>query len=273
MKRIQTIMICLLAIGTVPSMIAQETKTDYKTGLEVIKAFEEEQAFDTQKSMMRIKTTNKSGKEKVRSLVQSTKAIGGGRYHTLLRFVAPANERGNSVLIHEQVDRDDDQWIYLIDLKKVRRIASSAIADNFMGTDVTYEDLGNQLSESIEDYEYELLEEESIDDFPCYKIAAIPIASDVKKHSDYSKRILWIRKDVFEIVKTTFYDKKGALFKQYKGMDIRAVEGHENTYRVYRMQVDNYAKKHSTEITIEKYDINTTIGDAVFSKRALTQIN
>jgi hypothetical protein len=232
-------MISLFAIIVLSGpALAQE---ELRTGLDVIRKYEEVQTIETQKTVVRLVTTNKRGQTKERAVEQYTTSVGNGLYHSLIRFLSPADERGTSLLIHEYADREDDQWLYLADLKKVRRIATSDISDNFMGTEITYEDLRNQISEDLEDYEYELLGTEDVDGFPCYKVLAVPVNPDTKKGSAYSKRILWIRNDVFEIIKTTFYDHEGQLFKEYRGQDTRLVEGTDR-YRTYidYEKSDNY---------------------------------
>lgn len=274
MKKIQTIIwlnaICLFIFNNVTAQ--KMNNYEIKTGLDVIKAYEDFQSFNTQETTLKLITTDKKGKVKKREVKQYTKSVGGGLYNSLIIFESPANERGTSVLINEHEDRDDDQWIYLTSNKKIRRISSADISDNFMRTEITYEDLANQISESFEDYEYELLPEEAVDGFPCYKVAAVATDPDIKKNTKYSKRILWIRKDVFEIIKTTFYDWDNHLFKEYHGTDTRLVAG-TNHYRTYNLRVENFDKKHITQMIMSDYSIDSEINDETFSKRTLARNN
>lgn len=249
------------------SLLAQE---EVPTGRDVIIKYEEEQTVETQKTLLTVKTTNKRGQVKEREVEQYTTGVGNRLYNSLIKFLSPADERGTSLLIHEYADRDDDQWLYLPDLDRIRRIAVADIADNFMGTDVTYEDLRNQISEDLDDYEYELLGMEDIDNAPCYKVSAVPVNPETIKGSAYSKRILWIRQDIYEIVKTTFYDHDGKLFKEFNGGDIRQVEG-TNEYRTYYIKVENFDKEHTTELIIDEIIINGGLSADLFTKRNLAR--
>ena len=58
-------------------------------------------------------------------------------------FETPADIRGTSYLNFDWADpdRDDDSWLYLPALQRVRRIAGSDTSDSFLGSDFTYADI------------------------------------------------------------------------------------------------------------------------------------
>jgi len=61
----------------------------------------------------------------------------------LMFFTAPADVRDTGFLTYDYYagERDDDQWLYLPELKKVKRIASSDKDSAFMGSDFSYADM------------------------------------------------------------------------------------------------------------------------------------
>ena len=63
--------------------------------------------------------------------------------------------------------------------------------------------------EDLNEYKYSILREEPIDTHDCFVIEAVPSTASKKEETGYSKRILWIRKDVFMKVKVEYYDKNG----------------------------------------------------------------
>ena len=85
----------------------------------------------------------RGSKQKIRSFTQwqlaSTKAKGAKK---MIRFIKPANLKGTGFLTWENKDRDDDQWLYMSSKKLLRRIASGDKTGAFMGSDLTYEDMG-----------------------------------------------------------------------------------------------------------------------------------
>ena len=71
------------------------------------------------------------GSERVRQLTMIT-----GRFNdvtkTLIRFTAPSDVKGTALLIFDYEEKEDDMWIYMPALKKVRRIISSEKGKSFM---------------------------------------------------------------------------------------------------------------------------------------------
>ncbi len=64
-----------------------------------------------------------------------------GRLHGLANFTSPDHMRGMRILTVENVDRNDDYFVYLPALRRVRRVANAQRADAFLGSDMTFEDI------------------------------------------------------------------------------------------------------------------------------------
>lgn len=213
---------------------------------------------------MSMKLINSRGQERNRKVEYYRKTDENDADKILMRFLEPADVKGVGLLTIERTDRDDDQWLYLPALKKVRRISSSDQTDNFMGTDFTYEDIR---SEKLEKHQYNVIGSETIDGHDCYVIEAIPSTEDQKKESGYSRREIWMRKDIFLTVQTKFFDRKGEYFKTEVRKDI--VEVAPNIYRPNFMEMKNLKTNHTTQLTFENRKINQGIDDRIFTEREL----
>jgi len=109
---------------------------------------------------------NASGQQSIRKLEMKT-LEGENGDKTISTFLTPADVKGTKTLTHEHVDRDDDQWLYLPALKRVKRIASSNKSGSFMGSEFSYEDIGNQ---NYNKFTYdEKVEEVELNGIKCYK--------------------------------------------------------------------------------------------------------
>lgn len=64
-----------------------------------------------------------------------------GRLHSLANFTSPEHMRGMRILTIENVDRNDDYFVYLPEFHRVRRVANAQRADAFLGSDMTFEDI------------------------------------------------------------------------------------------------------------------------------------
>ena len=72
--------------------------------------------------------TNKSGKERVRKTFGTTKLQDNGIDNMrMTRFLEPTDVRGVVSLLVEQSKKDDDIWLYLPSLKKVRRLDRKSV--------------------------------------------------------------------------------------------------------------------------------------------------
>jgi len=160
------------------------------TGKEIIEKVYNRSAGEDQTSDLTMTLINKSGAQRVRKIKQFTKDLGEVE-KSIMFFLSPADVKNTSFMSWSyDSDQSDDQWIYLPALKKTKRISSDSKSDYFMGSDFTYDDLGDR---KLEDDTHKLLREETIDGKECY------VVESVSKDEDYmySKTITWIMKDNF----------------------------------------------------------------------------
>jgi len=199
-------------------------------------------------------------KDQIRSRSLKSDRIGDDKQ--IMWFLQPADVKGSSFLRISYDNRDDDMWLYLPAFGKVRRIASHAKKGNFMGTDLTYEDMGDR---KLKDYTYKLIKEESIDNKPCWVIESTPQKG---VDTDYSKINSWIWKDAYFQIKEEFYDTKGTLKKVKTTELVKA-----KTYWVpKRMTMDDLKAKHKTEMVFEKIEVDTDLDPKIFDSNNMTKI-
>jgi hypothetical protein len=145
----------------------------------------------------------------------------GISYKDIVVVTYPTSAKGLAVLTwtYEDVDRDQDVWLWLPSLKKVRKISASEDDDAFMGSDFTVEEVSTRRFEDetykligekeFPGYTFEHTGEVKFKDRPCFVIEAIP----KKPHWYYSKRIVWVDKETGGNIYDEYYDKNGKLFK------------------------------------------------------------
>lgn len=238
------------------------------SALDIIKANDAQRKSQTEKVELTMKLINGKGKERIRTIAQATATDKDGNQKILLRFLSPSDVKGTGFLTHEASARDDDQWLFLPALKKVRRISAADQSDSFMGSDFSYEDIG---SEEIDQNDYKLLREEKIEGQDCHVVEAVPTAKG-KSASGYSKRELWIRKDNSVLARGRFFDKAGTLMKTLEAGDIKQVEGTAK-WRANRMEMANPNTGHKTILTFGAFGIDKPLVDDVFSLRNLEAAN
>ena len=213
--------------------------------------------------------TNKAGLKRVRKTFGTSKLQPNGIDNMrMTRFLEPADVKGTVSLLVEHSDRDDDIWIYLPSMKKVRRLISSNKRDSFVGTDFSYGDvIGHKPSE----WNHTLVREETVDGKACYVIESLPKNDTVKANSGYSKRVNWIQKDNFVTLKGMAYDEAGELLKEARFGEYRELDPQRHRWQAGLLETRNVQTGHSTVIHIDEYKVNVGVKDEFFTTRYMEQ--
>jgi outer membrane lipoprotein-sorting protein len=210
--------------------------------------------------------TNKRGQQRTRKVINYRKDYDKDN-KSVLFFLEPADVKGTGFLSwnYDDESKDDEQWLYLPALKKVRRISSSDKADSFMGTDFTYSDMGDY---NIDDYTYKHLDPEVIAGIECYHIERLPKDKDVVNETGYGRTEIWVRPDNWVMVKAVFFDKNLKLLKEFTASDIEQIDG---IWTIKTMKMDNKQTGHHTIFQFTDIKYNSGLDDDIFSQRQLTK--
>ena len=213
--------------------------------------------------------TNKSGQQRIRKTFGTTKLDTNGLDNKrMTRFLEPADVKGTVSLLIEHSDKDDDIWIYLPSVKKVRRLISSNKKDSFVGTDFSY---GDVIGHKVKEWNHTIVKEEDVDGKPCYVIESTPKDATVKTNTGYSKRIGWIQKDNFVTVKAVSYDEAGELLKEAKYSHWKEVDTVKHKWQAGILEAKNLQTGHITVITIDQFKVNNGVKDDFFTTRYMEQ--
>ncbi len=216
---------------------------------------------DTRRSVLTMTLTNKSGKTRKRTILSYSKDY-PGETKTLMFFKHPADVQGTGFLSYEfdDADREDDRWIYLPALRKVRRISGSSQNDYFMGSDFTYYDLGEG---HLDDYTYRLLGEQGCPGGRCWKIESTPVDP---RDAGYSKVVSLIRQDALTTVSADFFDLDGRLLKRMAVKDLRLHQGLWTPFSIY---MENVQSRHTTLLEMSEVTYDGEVKDSLFKVSSL----
>lgn len=230
------------------------------TGLEIMKKANARDTGTNSNYTISMTLVAKSGSKRTREIVVYSKDYGDIE-KTVMSFLAPKDVAGVGYLTwsYDGSGKDDDMWLYMPAMKKVRRIAGSSKNDDFMGTDFTYEDIGNR---DIDKDDYTLKESESIDGADCWVVAAVP----KDKTEPNSKRILRIRKDTFVVAKAEYFDRQGKLLRVLEVPEIKDIDG---IWTATHMIMTNVQDGHSTSIEMKNVRYDTPVDDTLFTVAAI----
>lgn len=179
---------------------------------------------------------------------------------SLVVFEKPADVQGTSLLTHAHLDKPNDQWLYLPEMRRKKRISSDSRNSSFMGSEFTYDDMTfNDLNK----YSYKLLKEEKCEFGECFVVEQIPKDKD----SSYSKLIVWYDKSTYRIGKTDYYDVKNDLLKQ---MDrTKYSKPNNKTWFATEMKMTNVQTKKATTLSFSDFKFNNNYTEKDFSSDQL----
>ena len=181
-----------------------------------IQAFNE--GFVGEESDMQMILINAHGTKINRELKGKTMEVKGDGDKSLSIFLNPKDVKGTKMLTWSHKTKDDDQWLYLPSVRRVKRISSRNKSSSFMGSEFSYEDLGSQ---EIEKYQYKWLKDGKYKDKAVHVLQRVP-----KAKSGYSKMVMYVDKTILNPHKIMYYDRKGELLKEaffadYKSFSVK----------------------------------------------------
>jgi len=183
-------------------------KTSEAKGLEIAKEIEMRGNgyIDYTASLLMV-LQNKHGNISSRNIRVHTLEVEGDGDKNLIIFDRPKDLRGTAFLTFTYKTDDDDQWLYLPALKRVKRISSRNKSGSFMGSEFAYEDIASQ---ELEKYEYLWVRDEVYDGEDCFVIERYPVD---KKNTGYTRLLTWVDKSNYRIQKVEYFDRKETLLK------------------------------------------------------------
>lgn len=235
------------------------------TGLEIMQQVDARDDGDDLIQHMKQRLIDRRGNVREREMVSFRKDYGRDS-KSITYFLAPSNVRDTALLTwdYDGIAKDDDQWLYLPALKKVRRISSSDRGDYFMGTDFTFEDI--KQTPELEDYNWKLIGSESLQAQEVWVVEGEPKTDDLKKNLGYSNTRYYIRKDILLNSRVDYWDRKGKELKHLVSEEIEQIDG---VWTATRATMTNVQSNHRTEISFSEHQYNTGLSDRTFSERML----
>jgi outer membrane lipoprotein-sorting protein len=210
---------------------------------------------------MRMVLKNRNGQESIRTIRIRTLEVDGDGEKSLSIFDAPRDVKGTAFLTYSHKRGDDDRWLYLPALKRVKRISSRNKSGSFMGSEFSYEDIASQ---EVEKYTYKWLRDEMYDDRQCFVYEQYPVD---RKNSGYIRQVIWLDKAQYCPLKIEYYDRKNTLrktltvthYQQYLGKFWRADE----------MHMLNHQSGKSTALYWNRYQFRIGLTDDDFNRNSL----
>lgn len=238
------------------------------TGEDIIKRYDTNRLAENEHASVTFILRNAKGEERTRQFKWYVKDHQEGVRDVLVKFFAPQDIANTSFLIKEQVESENDRWLYLPALKRVRRISSGDKGDSFVGSDFVYQDFEMSDGEiGRTKRSYKRLPDAEVNGQDCWVVEAMPTDSKEQQESAYGKRVLYISKANHIAIKTEFFDKQQEKFKELYVTKVQ--EPYPGKFRAMEMQKTTLKTGHTTIVKWDDFVINQPIPERIFTQRAL----
>lgn len=192
----------------------------------------------------------------------------GDEKRTILFYTDPTHVRGTGFLTFDYADagKDDDQWLYLPALRKVRRISAADRGDYFLGTDFTYEEIKKEQKVELSDYGFTFKGEEVVDGHTLLIVEGVPTSDKTAKELGYSRVIWRIDPEIWMSRLSDYYDRNGNHLKTITLEKVEKIDGIDTALQTF---VQNHKTGHSTRLIFENVDYRSDVSDSLFSQARL----
>lgn len=229
-----------------------------KKGREIaIEVDRRDEGFGDTRARLEMVLKDRSGRTSVRDLRMMTFEVidkhDGDK--TLVQFDKPRDIAGTTLLSFSHFQGNDDQWLFLPALRRVKRISSNNKSGPFVGSEFAYEDL---LSQEHQRYTHTWLKNEPCGALSCFVIERRPTDSN----SGYTRQVVWIDQEHYRPIRIDYYDRRNALLKTLHYKDYRQFSS--KYWRAHQMVMRNHQSGKSTVLNFSKYEFTVGLKESYF---------
>ncbi len=246
------------AVLTVMSLNSYANK-----GYEIAKKADVNQRnFVDEKSISTLTLINAAGDTVERKMTSITMERDNSKDLSVIQFLNPADVRGTSLLTYQNPKGNDKQWLYLPELRRVKKISSKNKSGSFMGSEFSYEDISGN---TLDKWSYTFLKEETLNGQLCYVVERIPTYDN----SGYSKVKVWFSKENHLMMRGEFFDRKNTLLKVQTMLGWKQ---YNETWRFTRVEMENVQTKKKSILDYSKRTFKNGLKKKDFSKRSMQRL-
>jgi len=206
---------------------------------------------------------DRQGRESIRQMRFKVLEVPGDGDKSLFVFDQPRDVQGTALLTHVHANTQDDQWLYLPALERVKRISASTRAGSFMGSEFSYEDMS---APEVEEFTYRYLRDEPCGDLTCTVTEQFPL--DDK--SGYSRKVIWQDTDERRTWKMELYDRRDSHLKTLTFSDYEQYL--DRFWRAGEQTMVNHLTGASTVLHWTDFQFGSGLEDGEFTQTALRRV-
>jgi outer membrane lipoprotein-sorting protein len=184
-----------------------------------------------------------------------------GKEYALTLITAPAKDVGQTFL-----KRGAEMWSWNPTISRLIKLPPSMMSQGWMGSDYTNDDILKE-SSVVNDYNHEIVGNETIAGRDCYKIKMV-----AKENASiiWGHQLRWVDKNDYLVLKAELFDEDGVLVRTETGSDIKTMDGRVIQTKIELTPADEPGNK--TIIEIKEMKFNIAVQESFFSQQNMKNI-
>ncbi len=220
-----------------------------QSAMEIMRKADEKMRGNSSQAEMAFKTVRSTWSREM-----SVKTWSKGKDLAMILVTSPAKEKGIVYL-----KRKKEVWNWIPVLERVIKLPPSMMANSWMGTDFSNDDLVKE-SSVVDDYTHRLLRDTIINNTVCYQIELKPKANTAVVWGKL--KVAVDKKDYLQLY-TEFFDEGNELVSTMLGTEVKMMDG--RLIPTHIIMTPKNKKNQRTEIIYKNIQFNRPIADSYFS--------
>ena len=207
--------------------------------------------------------TDRQGRESVRQMRFKVLEVSADGDKSLFVFDQPRDVQGTALLTHAHINAQDDQWLYLPALKRVKRISAAKRSGSFMGSEFSFEDMSPG---EVDEYTYRYLRDEPCGELHCLVTEQFPL----DEKSGYSRKVVWQDAAELRPWKMELYDRGGSHLKTLTSANYNQYL--DQYWRAGEQTMVNHLTGASTTLQWTDFQFRSNLDEREFTQTALRRV-
>ncbi len=186
---------------------------------------------------------------------------GGVLSKTIVKYTHPFDLRQSGYLIVVNEDKRSDQFVYLNESRRIRRV--SLRREAVFGTDFSFEDI---VPKEIDNSDYRRLPDVVLQERPVYQVEVVPKEF---VNSEYSRFIVYVEKQHCVPLRTRYWDDREIEVKELTAPASSVKEYEGGIHVATEATMRNLQLETFTTLYVEELEPNKKLADRVFDLRRL----
>ena len=157
-------------------------------------------------------------------------------------------------------------WNWVPSISRMIKLPPSMMSQNWMGSDMTNDDLV-KMNSLVEDYEQEIVGEEMIEGLSCYVIELIP---SPEAKVVWGKIKLWVAKEDYFQLKGEYFDEDMELVNTMEASEITQFDDRKLPARLVMTPANK--EGHQTIMYTKSLTFSVSITESLFSQQNMKRV-